>query len=79
VSRLCSAGSKAPMRGAGGSHVNLCAASRDQSHATWPSAHRAERIADFHPAGWTARPWPFMLLTSQVSLWPEHGRRLVPL
>src|SRR5262245_40807744 len=48
VSRLCSAGSKAPMRGAGSSHVNLCAGSGDQSYATWPSTRRAETIAHFH-------------------------------
>jgi len=55
VSRLCSAGSEAPMRGAGSSHVNLCTASRDHSPATHPGTRRAKKIAHFHPAGSTAR------------------------
>src|SRR5262245_18123818 len=52
------------MRGAGSSHVNLCAASRDQSYATWPSAHGAEKIADFH-AGRVGRP-PMTMMSSML-------------
>src|SRR3989442_13112073 len=62
--RLCSTGSRAPVRGAGGSCGNLSADSRYQKDPPSASARRGGRIADFHPAGWAVAAHDNVILPS---------------
>ena len=65
--RLCSTGSRAPVRGAGGSCGNLSADSRYQKDPPSASARRGGRIADFHPAGWAVAAHDNVILLSLSS------------
>jgi hypothetical protein len=78
-SRLCSACSRATMRGPGSSRVNFFADSRYQNSATFSSARRAAMIARFHRAGWVTDPCPFLLPgPSRGESTPALGDRRAP-
>ena len=61
------------MRGAGSSHVSLCADSRYHWPTTYPSARRTVKIAHFHAAGWAPGPCWFMVMVEAVGIEPTSG------